>query len=583
MLLEKSMSDKSIFEDALKLSLLPKKLLPKEPDYLVWYTGTLGQAEWLITHSESLVGKSLPINWPKTENSLEQGDQYPDPVKALMSLEQPDIVVSDTSGKPLISIEITEQQDFGSNSQQRIARFWSAVANRVPSAYLLPIEGYQLEKIEKKSGRAKAYDETDSQKRAILLSAAQFHKLNGESVWKRGVRSPTEIIERMREFSKNPATLKKRLEHIENHMSPNPFVRHLQEIHYLESVHKIEDQYHRAYIRKTGIPGSMLLSWFEKCNKYVPTNAFRIPIEYKSLFRTNGILHTMEDERNPHLSFRNLPPGPGIAEIDHKEALKDEISLFFDMVNAVVNSERVPNLHRELLTKPNYYFPSSIKNSWRKEIRHVSQFEDTTSSSPEDEDYDKNESKQAKSGDFVSSSELLKMFCRKNVRDSTLVLDALSLYPEFHLYKIRSSVTRALADPYSGGLATRDILFTRDESSMMNLLEMKRSAGLIFWVDFHKEGLKNGFLDKVLLAQYKENFQDKKPTSIQDGIIELIENIEAIKINKSLRSHILFSDLIIVRRHQADSIKTSAYLGAASLIKLGKISRNAKFLNSLHL
>jgi hypothetical protein len=253
------------------------------------------------------------------------------------------------------------------------------------------------------------------------------------------------------------------------------------------------------------------------------------------------------------------------------------------MVNAVVNSERVPNLHRELLTKPNYYFPSSIKNSWRKEIRHVSQFEDTTSSSPEDEDYDKNESKQAKSGDFVSSSELLKMFCRKNVRDSTLVLDALSLYPEFHLYKIRSSVTRALADPYSGGLATRDILFTRDESSMMNLLEMKRSAGLIFWVDFHKEGLKNGFLDKVLLAQYKENFQDKKPTSIQDGIIELIENIEAIKINKSLRSHILFSDLIIVRRHQADSIKTSAYLGAASLIKLGKISRNAKFLNSLHL
>lgn len=115
---------------------LPQDLIPTQPRYFVWFTGTLGQAEWLISHSKHLRGRALPLSCPKSpsdNDAIVPWRLLPPKLKPLMSLEQPDLIVTDAEGFPLISIEITEQQPVGLNAQQRMARFWSAVANRIPS------------------------------------------------------------------------------------------------------------------------------------------------------------------------------------------------------------------------------------------------------------------------------------------------------------------------------------------------------------------------------------------------------------------------------------------------------------------
>ena len=93
---------------------LPKSWIPENPKYLVWYTGTLGQAEWLITHSEVLRGNSIPLERNKNfKRFIDEWPEIAERMSALFALEDPDLVISDQEGTPLMSIEITEQQPFG--------------------------------------------------------------------------------------------------------------------------------------------------------------------------------------------------------------------------------------------------------------------------------------------------------------------------------------------------------------------------------------------------------------------------------------------------------------------------------------
>ena len=87
---------------------LPKALIPKKPEFFVWYTGTLGQAEWLISFSKMLRGRAIP---KKCENNL---SNVPESILPLLSLEQPDLIVTNNKNEPLISIEITEHSLFNS-------------------------------------------------------------------------------------------------------------------------------------------------------------------------------------------------------------------------------------------------------------------------------------------------------------------------------------------------------------------------------------------------------------------------------------------------------------------------------------
>lgn len=552
---------------------LPQALVPKEPKYFVWFTGTLGQAEWLISHSRHLRGNALPLSCPKSPSDtgvLIPWSLLPPKIKPLMALEQPDLMVTDAQGNPLISIEITEQQPIGLNAQQRMARFWSAVANRIPSAYLLPIEGYQIEKAT--SGVINAFNEKDPNKRDLLLRVAQLPNLTMDAVKISGANSASDLEGLISKglIKLQPESLKEFQDHVDKHLLQKGDVVHVKEVNVSEYIHKVGSGYQKAYIRKAGIPGSMLLAWFKTCNAIVPSAAFQLPISYKTLFRSNGRVHTLKDETNPHLSYRNLPPAPGSFPPVNKRMNADEITLFFRMLDSILGKEKVKDIGREELTKENEFYSLQNISDQQIVIDKYQEFENF------------------KSADFRANSMTLKSLLKLgNCKNLPGVESALNHYAELNIYKIYcGAATRSLGDPYTGALAVRDILFSRDLDKLAgsNLLDFNRKSGLVFWVDLVKDATKkHKFLALKVDDVYKNNFGPDVKLSTQDKIIRIIKEMRAEDVPKDMRAHLLFSDVIVVRRIKSNSSSLDAYLGAPSLLRLGVINKQAKFLESLRI
>ena len=132
------------------------------------------------------------------------------------------------------------------------------------------------------------------------------------------------------------------------------------------------------------------------------------------------------------------------------------------MINRAVAGEVIPDLGRSEFTSPDKYFPRNIKQEWRSEIKHHREF--LTSSS----------------GDTVTKAKILKLA----LSELGCETDLSNLPDDFlvNIFKIKCGVNRQLADPYSGCLATRDILFCRKESQLSpeELVSFNRTQGLIF-------------------------------------------------------------------------------------------------------
>jgi hypothetical protein len=359
-------------------------------------------------------------------------------------------------------------------------------------------------------------------------------------------------------------------DHVDKHLLQNGEITHIKEVHVDEYIHKVGSGYQKAYIRKAGIPGSMLLSWFKICNQLIASAAFQLPISYKTLFRSNGRVHTIEDKLNPHLSYRNLPPAPGVYPPVNKRINLDEITLFFRMLDSVLSNEVIKELGREELTKPNEFFSAQNVSEQQIRIHNISQFETYNSA------------------DYLTTTEILESLLREgDCKNLNEIKPALSNFTEFSIYKIYcSAATRSLGDPYTGALAVRDILFTRDLNSFKNieLIEFKRQSGLVFWVDLIKDASKkHKFLAQKVDDLYNKNFTSKEENTTQEKINRIIKNIRAEDVPKDIRAHILFSDLIVVRRRKSNNTILNAYLGVPSLLRLGIIDKNAKFLESLRI
>lgn len=544
-----------------QVSFMPKDLIPKNPKYLVWWTGTLGQAEWLITHSSELRGRALARECKKSLEGV------PAVLKPLLSLEQPDLLITKADGTPIMSIEITEQQEFGTNGQQRIARFWSAMLNNVASAYVLPLESYQIEKGSKSD--IEVFEESDKKKREVYLAAKTLPYIKGKKLWDAGIRNEASLWDAVKRMDVGVSEDQKsdlRMVY-RNHIEMNSESAHIRNVAPSEYAHKIGDEVYKTYIRTPKVTSSMLLTWFEACAQRVPTFVFKLQSEYSLLFRTNGLPHTIEDKQNPHLSFRNLPPAPGTTEIVAKKSGKDEIELFFEMVNAAVKGVRMPELHREQFTKRNEYFPDGIQKDWRSSCQSSKELVDIGS------------------GDYLCSSDVV--FGAMNILNShpsELQTSLLKGIGKFHVYKIMCNVQRSLSDPYSGALATRDVLFCRGANVHKdeNLLAFKREEGLAFYVELNEVGAKkNGFVLPTLMKEYKRLLPNGVHTDPQLQLIDLLQNVDISQIVKDIRCGLLFSDLILVSRNVNNKKNVEVLVGIPSLIRAGKIGINSQALKSL--
>lgn len=549
-----------------EVSFLPESLRSEFPDFIVWWTGTLGQAEWLITHTPALRGRSVARSCPSNLRGI------PDSLRPLLALEQPDLIITRLDGTPLISIEITEQQEFGLNAQQRMARFWSAVACKVPSAYLLPLESYQIEKASQ--SLALILDEVDPARREVLLSGAALKGVRGESLWKGGIHSRSDLVFNI---SNGASAIAKRsrqgvIDYWNKHVRRDGEVKHIPSVPFFEHLRYVDDIPYKAYLRTTGMPTAMLLKWMALCSERVPTYPFKMQSQRDLIFRTNGVLHTMEDPMNPHLSFRNLPPGPSVSEIVSTRAGKDEITLFIEFVDSVITEVKHNELDREMFTRPNEYFPSDSEHNWRA---YGASSETVLS---------------ADSGDFqLTSKEMRKCVSHLNktaveklsAHSFTTINDLILAYNDFHVYKISCSKVRDLSDPYSGALAVRDVLFCRNELTN-DFASFRRSAGLVFMVDLTDDAATDHlFLYRSLLRQYQTYCNSDERIDPQDQVIALSKAVRIEEIPKHIRCHLLFADLILVRRTTSDGIHFEAIAGFAGLMKLGKIDTSCSVIRSL--
>jgi len=544
-----------------EVSFLPKDFQSASPKYLVWWTGTLGQAEWLISHSTELRGYAIAKECPKNLESL------PLSLRPLMALEQPDLLISSTENVPLISIEITEQQEFGTNSQQRIARFWSAVVNKIPSAYLLPIESYQIEKASVTDIRI--LNETNLAKKNIMLTSATLPEINGEKIWSEGIKTETDLYDAIKK--KTLKIPKDKAENLlsfyEKYIVNESEILHIQNINPQDYVAQVGSQHYKSYIRTPKITSSMILNWFDRCSKFVPTHAFKLHSAYEWLLRTNGVVHTIDDQHYPHLSYRNLPPAPGSTPVINKNIGKDEIALFFEMIDSVISKKKLQNLGREMFISKNLYFDHEIENNWRRRI----------------DDYQ--EIFESGSADLVVTGDQLQKAISKNFTNTELNLKFIENNREYNVFKINCNVKRALSDPYSGALATRDVIFCRDMDQIEanKLIKFERNQGLVFWVTLRKSGAeKNSFIYKALQLNYNRLIPNGKDKNPQNQVTELVNKVRAEELSKDIRSHLIFSDFIVVERiFSENDIKIEFIAGIPTLLRNNIISQESTLLKSL--
>lgn len=548
-----------------EISFLPQEWIPARPDFFVWWTGTLGQAEWLITHSTALRGRSRAMKCPSNLSGV------PDQLRPLFALEQPDLLIATAQGSPLLSVEITEQQEFGLNGQQRMARFWSALASKVPSAYLLPIESYQIEKAATSDRRI--LEETDAQLRELLLNAAVLRDVNGASLWRLGIRTKKDLLRAIRSESLpvEPETLKSAYRFISDHIDRKGDLARLPAIPAEEYLHEVDGTLYKIYLRSPRVTTSMLLHWMAVASTVTPTYPFKLQSQSEWMFRTNGVLHTLEDKTNPHLSFRNLLPAPGTSEVVNRRTKRDELELFIEMVDSVTRGQPVPGLGREIFTEPDRLFPKEIASQWRS---RASSAEEITN---------------AGSADLVCTTKILEdvlsslRYSASSALESEIQLLCDEL-EEFHIYKIKCNVTRSLADPYSGVLAVRDVLFCRKPASnqLGALTSFRRTTGLVFYVELREEGARSHtFLHKAIRRVYDRLVPSGRSTNPMDQIIALANTVRAEQIPKDIRGHLVLSDLIIVNRCIEDTWQAEVLVGLPHLVRRGIVKPTSPLIRSL--
>jgi hypothetical protein len=526
------------------------------PDFIIWWSGTQGQASWLQHFSETLRNSGVLQRMPSAAEDL------PPQLRPLFALEHPDLVVSTGDGVPLISIEITEQAAFGSNSQQRMARMWSAVANGIACAYLLPIESYQIDFDSARRGERLSRSDESIRELAQFVDAVPGLRLSDCEV--NGTHSPYAVKQ---SISKGDFRLPEhRRAEVYNffrrHILDEGEARHLPMVPTSEAYHAVGDRWFRAYLRRPGVPESMVLEWLLKASKYSPAFAFQLMSDPSKLFETNGTPHLLSYPDAPHLQYQNLPLPPGQGTVVNRKSGYDEMHHFFCFVEAALEGDFQRDFNRSHLSYPNEYFDESVIFAWRKDlapdVRLVDGF----------------------SADFRLTTkrffgELLPIASTEQLAVLADALEGLEFSNVLRIYN--STPSRSLGDPYSGMLATRDVLFCRGEADAgLRKQYWRRDEGLVFWVEMRGEAInRHPFLRSSVVEQLRRIGLDGSPMDLQSAVTLMLDRCYPDEIPKGLRSHLVFCDVVVVQRGPKEDATYEIVLGLPSLIRTGQLDTSA--------
>jgi len=125
--------------------------------YIIWYTGSKEQAEYIQNYVPLLKNNSIIASLP--DSAIKSPDKrLPENFLRYFFLDFPDVIISDKhsgeiqEGKiignslPVLGIEILEQKPVGWNHIQRFPRGAASAILGVPFAYLEPIKRYMFDK-----------------------------------------------------------------------------------------------------------------------------------------------------------------------------------------------------------------------------------------------------------------------------------------------------------------------------------------------------------------------------------------------------------------------------------------------------
>ena len=140
-------------------SQIKKAIATGTSDYIVWYTGSREQAEYVVYYSKYLKNNSLLLPLPdravkghSTAISKELLEYF--------FLDFPDVIITHKNkgnGLPIVGIEILEQKPVGWNHTQRFPRAAASAILGVPFAYLMPQKRYMFDKVKTAKTEAKTY------------------------------------------------------------------------------------------------------------------------------------------------------------------------------------------------------------------------------------------------------------------------------------------------------------------------------------------------------------------------------------------------------------------------------------------
>lgn len=115
--------------------------------YIVWYTGSKDQADYIIEYSKKLNKDAIAL--PLPDNAIKgQSRMLSKKFLEYFFLDFPDIIISERSDLdklPIIGIEILEQKPVGWNHTQRFSRSAASIILSVPFAYLMPQKRYMFD------------------------------------------------------------------------------------------------------------------------------------------------------------------------------------------------------------------------------------------------------------------------------------------------------------------------------------------------------------------------------------------------------------------------------------------------------
>jgi hypothetical protein len=139
---------------------IKRSLHDSDSKFVIWYTGSREQAEYVAEYSKNLKSNSLLL--PLPDSAMKGSSEVLSPAfLSYFFLDFPDVIISlksNLEALPILGIEILEQKPVGWNHTQRFPRAAASASLGVPFIFLMPQKRYMFDKLTSETTKHLTYN-----------------------------------------------------------------------------------------------------------------------------------------------------------------------------------------------------------------------------------------------------------------------------------------------------------------------------------------------------------------------------------------------------------------------------------------